>query len=309
MSPRSARPRPTTGKVAQARAATARARLAAQQEQAARRRRRLLWVVLPVALVMIAVGVLVVVRVAGGRPSASPGVAAAPAADSVVSTVTSVPASVLDTVGAGSVRTPPQRIDAPALTEGGKPRVLYVGAEYCPYCAAERWPMVVALSRFGTFQNLGQTTSAADDVYPSTPTLSFHGSGFTSTSVAFTGVETEGNELVNGRYAPLDTLSATDQQLVTTYNAPPYVSSAGAIPFVDIGGRYLISGASYDPSVLKGKTHEQVAAALADPTSPIAQGVDGTANLVTAAICATTSGAPAQVCQAAGVQAAAKALP
>ena len=38
----------------------------------------------------------------------------------------------------------------PALTSGGKPEILYVGAEYCPYCAAERWAMVVALSRFGT---------------------------------------------------------------------------------------------------------------------------------------------------------------
>ena len=40
------------------------------------------------------------------------------------------------------------------LTADGKPLVLYVGAEYCPYCAAERCAMVQALSRFGTFSNL-----------------------------------------------------------------------------------------------------------------------------------------------------------
>ncbi len=32
----------------------------------------------------------------------------------------------------------------PALTSGGKPQIVYMGAEYCPYCAAERWAMVVA---------------------------------------------------------------------------------------------------------------------------------------------------------------------
>jgi hypothetical protein len=34
--------------------------------------------------------------------------------------------------------------------------MLYIGAEYCPYCAAERWPLVMALSKFGTFSNLPQ---------------------------------------------------------------------------------------------------------------------------------------------------------
>jgi hypothetical protein len=121
-------------------------------------------------------------------------------------------------------------------------------------------------------------------------------------------VETEGNEVVGGSYGPLDTLSAADQRLFATYNAPPYAASAGSIPFVDIGGRYLISGASYSPQVLQGETHRQVAAALADPSSPIAQGVDGTANLITAAICAGTGNAPMAVCTSPGVQTAAKAL-
>jgi len=33
--------------------------------------------------------------------------------------------------------------------------VVYIGAEYCPYCAVERWPLIVALNRFGTLTNLG----------------------------------------------------------------------------------------------------------------------------------------------------------
>lgn len=168
--------------------------------------------------------------------------------------------------------------------------------------------MVVALARFGTFTGLGQSASAAADVYPSTPTLSFHGSSFTSSTVAFTGVETESNEVVGNGYAPLDALSPEDQQTEQTYNRPPFVNPGGSIPFVDIGGRYLISGSSFSPALLSGKTHEQVATALSDPTSPIAVAVDGTANLITAAICATTANAPADVCGSAGVKAAAASL-
>lgn len=264
-------------------------------------------VIVPLAVVVLVVGALVGVRLLrGDTPTAAP--AATSGADVVVSAVTGVPAAVLDQVGPGTAR-PAARIDAPPLTADGKSKMLYVGAEYCPYCAAERWAVVVALSRFGTFNGLGQTASSPDDVYPSTPTLTFHGSTYTSEVVAFTGVETESNEVVGGRYAPLDPLTPADQQTFQTYNAPPYVPDAGSIPFMDIGGSFVVSGASYSPAVLTGKTHEQIAQALADPTSPIAQGVDGAANLITAAICQTTKGAPAAVCQAAGVQAAAKKLP
>jgi len=71
----------------------------------------------------------------------------------------------------------------------GKPEVVYVGGEFCPYCAAERWALTAALGRFGTFTGLNLIHSSPTDVYPSTPTLSFHGSGYTSKYVAFTPVE------------------------------------------------------------------------------------------------------------------------
>ena len=57
--------------------------------------------------------------------------------------------------------------------------------EYCPYCAAERWAMVNALARFGTFHNLGATASSSIDVNPSTPTFTFRGAGYSSPFVVF----------------------------------------------------------------------------------------------------------------------------
>ena len=82
----------------------------------------------------------------------------------------------------------------------------------------------------------------------------------------------------------------------------------GGIPFIDIGGSYMISGATYDPGVLQGKTHAQIAAALSDPASAIAKGADGSANLITAAICTLTKNQPSSVCSSAGVTAATAAL-
>ena len=59
------------------------------------------------------------------------------------------------------------------LTLNNKPEILYIGAEYCPFCAAQRWSMIIALSRFGTFSNLHFMTSSASDYSPSTPTFTF----------------------------------------------------------------------------------------------------------------------------------------
>ena len=138
-----------------------------------------------------------------------------------------------------------------------------MGAEYCPYCAAERWAMIVALSRFGTFSGLttihsaSSTAPAHAEPYPNTPTWTFHGSTYTSKYLTFTPVEMQTNipDKSTGNYTILETPTAAQQALLTKYDAPPYVSSAdaGAIPFIYFGSKYMIAGASYNPTVLAGK--------------------------------------------------------
>ena len=288
------------------------ARSKAQQRQAASRalaaarvghsRRRRLWLTAgPVVLVLVVVAVLLIVKVASGSNSVRSGQAPGQAPAALVSALGSVPAATLNAVGAGTAGAKPftslpKKVSGAALTRGELPRVMYVGAEYCPYCAAERWAMVVALSRFGTFHNLGTTASSPSDVFPDTPTLSFHGASFTSQVVAFDGYEIESNQAQGNGYAPLDKLSSSDQAL--------FGSSGGAFPYVNIGGRYVISGASYSPQLLAGLSRSQIAAALADPTSKVALAVDGTANVITAAVCAVTGQKPGAVCTAPGVAAA-----
>ena len=255
----------------------------------------------PTALLVIGCAVVVatalIVAIAVGNKSTNDQVATGPDAAAIINQVTSVPAGVFDTVGAGTAAGKPKVLSGDPLSVNGKPEVLYIGAEYCPYCATERWAMVAALSRFGTFSNLSLTRSSSIDVYPSTPTFTFHGSGFVSNYLTFTPVETQTNEpSPNGGYKPLDTLTAGQQQLVS--------SLGSGIPFIDIAGKYLINGVTYDPGVLQGKTGIAIATALRDGKSPISTGVIGSANLLTALICQTTGGQPATVCDTPGVRAA-----
>ena len=252
--------------------------------------------------VIAVVAVLVGIKLAQ-KPAKSPAAAQASSASrQVTAAVSGVPPKVLDSIGAGNISTPPKALTGSPLTANGMPRVLYVGAEYCPYCAAERWALAVALSRFGTLSGLGEVHSSPTDVYPNTATLSFHGAGYTSSYLSLTAKEIEGTQQVGNSYAPLDKLDQADTTLFEQVGE-------GSFPFVDIGGKYMISGASYDPSVLQGKTQAQIAAALSDASSPIAKSVDGTANVITAAICTLTGDKPGNVCTSAGVTAAAKALP
>lgn len=197
----------------------------------AERRRRLLLAVGAVAVVLVVIGGLVAVRLAGGGKKETSAGPSGPADSNLIAALAGIPADTFAAVGSDGVQAAPSAITAPhLLSPDGKPKVLYVGAEFCPYCAAERWPVTVALSRFGTFSNLGTTHSAAADVYPNTASLSFHGSSYTSKYLAFTGVETTTNEEVNGRYAPLDKLTAEDQKTFDTFNQPPYVKSLGVDP-------------------------------------------------------------------------------
>jgi hypothetical protein len=164
--------------------------------------------------------------------------------------------------------------------------------------------MVVALTRFGSFTNLHQTHSSSTDVYPNTQTFSFHGSSYSSSYLVFNGVETNSNQPQGTGYATLDTPTSDEQALLTTYDAAPYVptSSAGAIPFVDFGGHYLISGASYDPQLLQGKSADQIASGLSDPSNSTTKGVIGAANAITATICKLTNNQPASVCSSSVIQ-------
>ena len=301
--------------------ATRREKIAAQRaaERRAEQRRRIFMAGGAVVVVLAIVLTFVIIKLNNkpAAPAASASASASPqglsngptgsALTPVVDKVTSVPASTLDTVGKGGFTGKIETItgNPKPLTANGKPELLYVGAEFCPYCGAMRWAEIVALSRFGTFTGLATVHSAVSngaggqEPDPDTPTWTFLHASYSSPYLNFTTVEQTTNipDPSNGEYTPLQTATSAQNALITKYDAPPYTTQAGgAIPFLDFGNKYVSIGTPYDPGVLAGLSWSTIATDLSNPNSPVAQSVDGTANYITAAICKMTGNQPASAC-------------
>jgi len=249
-------------------------------------------------VVAVAVALVVVDVTAGGPggqlpvagqsvPTTLPGQVAAPvrvpASPAVVDAVTGVTAQVANAVGvpATSMVAPPiVRTGQPPLSDGGKPTAVFIGGEFCPYCAAERWAIVMAFSRFGTFSHLSETTSSPWDTDPSTATFSFFGSSYDSPVIVLDTNEHESNDTDGvGTRKVLQPLSGVESRAWQTYDNPE------GFPFLDIGNSVFVMSPSYDPAVLAGLDQAEIARRLTNPHDPVTQAIVGTANYLTAAIC------------------------
>jgi hypothetical protein len=283
------RVRHTAGKPAvRAKAAPAkqRARERIAAERAARKRaearRRFLVAGGAITAVLAVVVALVAVKLTASPVHRTASESTAPA--TIVRQVTTVPATTLAQVNPGQAVTLLEKVEKPGplLTIDGKPAVVFVSEESCPFCAAERWALTVALSQFGTWSQLGITKSSATDIYPNTATLSFRAVHYRSADLTLNTTE-----LTDNVGHPLQAQTALDARLIASYDVPPYVNSvdqSGAVPFLDIGNQYILAGAQYDPQVLAGLSAAQIASQLATPSSPVAQAIDGAAKQIIAAI-------------------------
>jgi len=210
----------------------------------------------------------------------------------IITKITTLPPSEFDAIGQGTASNLLKPVSGAPLTGStGKPEVFYLGGEFCPFCAAQRWSLIIGLSRFGTFSGLQPTTSASDIEFPNTPTFTFRSAQFTSQYIDFRPVESSDRDR-----NPLQTPTAAEQKVFDQYD------SSRTIPFVDVGNRYAFTGAMYSPSVLVGMTWQEVAAALQDPSSAPAKAIIGSANLITAAVCKMTGDQPSSVCSDATIQ-------
>jgi hypothetical protein len=277
-----------------------------------------------VGLVVVVVAALVIIKVVSGSPTTSQNSSFQATDPATVAQLTTIPSTVFDTVGVNSPVaqvTPPIVLkNQPALTgsssTGAKvPEVFYLGAEYCPFCAAQRWPTIIALSRFGTWSGLGNTTSSSIDYAANTPTFTFYKAKYSSKYLAFSSIEETTNvyDSATGNYTKLQTPSKAQQTIFSKYDTPKYVpgmtaADAGAIPFITLGNKFLVSGASYGPLTLSGLTRSSIAAGLNDTTSPVTDAIITSANYLTASLCTLTNQQPGSVCTSSGVMAAKKAM-
>ena len=295
--------RPATGTAAQTAANKAANKKVSRRKQAQREGQWKRWRPLAITLGSVALVVALIIWFASGGNNGN-NAQLAPA--NVVNGVTNISAATYTSVNTGAVTDPLQATPANTAllkNSAGLPVFLYVGAEYCPYCAAERWSMSAALSRFGTFKNLSLTTSSSTDIYANTNTFTFVGSSYTSKYIDFQPVETQdraGNAL--------QTMNNQQSQFYNEFDAAPYTSQPG-IPFIDIGNHFIQISTGYDPGALAGMSWQQIAQTLSNPTSPVTRDIVGNANYLTAAICTITNNQPGSVCQTPTIQQIEQALP
>jgi hypothetical protein len=219
-----------------------------------------------------------------------------PVSSAVLQDLTGVSNTTLEAVGAPTTVTPPASISGTPLTLNGKPEVLYVGGEYCPFCAVERWSLIIALSHFGNFSGLEYMQSSSTDTNANTPTFTFANATFTSKYIAFVPIE-EWNRATS----TLSTLDSTQSSLYSQYGTCSTTGDSG-IPFVDIGNQYVVNcGAQFNAGLggtvdIAGENWTQVASQLNDSSAPIAQLMDGAANTLITAICKIDGSQPASLC-------------
>jgi thiol-disulfide isomerase/thioredoxin len=265
--------------------------------------KKYLYVLVAVILILIVVALIVYTNTAAPGPSSIASYDNQLVPQSLISQL-QIPNNISNAVNATlSVKeglvAAPKSVNSSPLTINGKPEILYIGAEYCPYCAAERWAMVVALLRFGTFTGLKYMTSSATDAYPNTPTFTFYNSTYTSQYIVFVPVETTTNKPANSSYTGktilgypvLQTPNSSEDNLLGTFD------TAGSIPFIDFGNKSVQTGSSYNPPlVLSGLNWTQAAGYLQNPSTTQAKTIIATANLFTAQICEQDGNMPASVC-------------
>ena len=176
-----------------------------------------------------------------------------------------------------------------AIKRDGKLFVFFMGAEYCPYCAAERWAIVRALQKFGQWSGLNQTMSAArDEQFLNLPTYDFTEATYTSTHIEFVSRETKDRE-----FKPLQKLLKAEEKLVHKYN------SKKEIPFLLIGGRFMQIGSGFTPKIFIGHTFRQTETELKKSESEIRKTIDEEASCIAALLC--VSGLPPELCKETGL--------
>src|SRR5712692_7265885 len=182
--------------------------------------------------------------------------------------------------------------DQPRLSDG-HPLTLFVGGQFCPFCASMRWPLVKALSRFGSFSGLGQMQSQrGTDGFASIATYDFAQATYASDLLTVHLVE-----VADANGSPLQQPSDDDMDLVNRFDPN------GSIPFVIIAGTY-VAQLPYSPQLLVGQTFQQIrgAANAANP-SDVGTAIDKEADAITAAICKVDGGMPGNICQTPAMQA------
>lgn len=167
-----------------------------------------------------------------------------------------------------------------ALKHGNKPQVLMIGTLRCADCAAERWAMVKAMGRFGTWSNLAAGTNGAG-----IPTFDLVNAKYSSWYVSLDHKDTQDLDGL-----PLQKLTAREQTLFKRYDPQ------GTTPLLVVG-KYAQVGQGVSPDVLANRSFRSVQTSLiTNQATDFSGAINAEANLITAMLCKADGGNPSVFC-------------
>ena len=267
-----------------------------------------------IVVVIVVLGALLVLRHNKNQTNTAAVETYTPAPPSIMDPLTHIPASTMNAAGAtAAASTPPTGPLTPLRATTGttlwsapsndgtiRPVVFFYGAEFAPYAAAERWPLIVALSRFGKFGSVGLMQSSTSVAFSDTSTFTFWHTTYSSKWITLQTVERYSSLNPTGaRYTTLEIPTTRQAAAVSTYDP-----TGSTFPLLDVANRYVLVGSNFSPSILAGLSQSAIVGDLTIPTSPITQSIAVSANQITAAICSVTKDQPSAVCHSRGVSAA-----
>jgi hypothetical protein len=180
----------------------------------------------------------------------------------------------------------------------GKPEVLYVANGYCPYCVAENWALIVALSRFGQFSGLSTSSSPRFENIGAVDGWTFYGSSYASPYLAFVPVETRSSTLVTPKADPARATSYRVRQKLTPAQQATVgqFDETGQTPFLDFGGSATMVGSNVSPPALAGLSWSRIAGDLRQQKTPAGMAIIAGADVLTSEFCQLTGDRPAAAC-------------
>jgi thiol-disulfide isomerase/thioredoxin len=153
--------------------------------------------------------------------------------------------------------------DQPLKRLSGKALIFFMGAGFCPYCASERWAIVRALSIFGRWQCLVDTTSADhDEKYLNISTVDFSKAKYINDHVEFVGRET-----AYRNFEPVQELDKTGYEILDALNPDPIIL------LLLIDWQFIQTSSGYRPHLLEGMDHAKVKPKLSNPASSVSRAI------------------------------------
>ena len=170
------------------------------------------------------------------------------------------------------------------FTSAGKPTIVFIGGEFCQYCAVERWALITALNRFGNFSTLHYMTSAQNE--GDYATFTFVNSSYRSNYISFRPFEAAGRD-------PNVALQSVPANYTSVWS-----NFGSGFPFLDFGNTYVTKGSVLAfADIIAGKNWTSIMTDVSTSDGPGLQ-IREAANLITALICKVDGDSPAAVCTA-----------